>query len=67
VRIFFKRQCLFVGLTFETKETSMTPLRLRMIEDMRTAGLASVRRMKADSSDVRKVSPSRAMPGSAAA
>jgi hypothetical protein len=29
------------GLVLETEETSMTPLRLRMIEDMRTAGLAS--------------------------
>lgn len=41
MRVFFKRQCLFVGLALETKETSVTPLRLRMIEDMRTAGLAS--------------------------
>jgi hypothetical protein len=30
-----------MGLVRETRETSMTPLRLRMIEEMRTAGLAS--------------------------
>jgi hypothetical protein len=41
VTVFFGRQCLCAGLVLETKETSRTPLRLRMIEDMRTAGLAS--------------------------
>ena len=39
MRVFFERQCLSTGLTNSTNV--MTPLRLRMIEDMRTAGLAS--------------------------